>query len=441
MRRRVGEDAVDAALALTEFAQASHLLAHAVLPPAAALRRAAAVFALCGLHRALALAVNPAFFGCERYTEIAAVLEELGSDLGSDDLLAAAGVLAWSGDAKGVYDLLREARDRALDETRSFLAVGALERLARHARAFGDFEVARGAVDEALSLAATRSLPAWRLRCIAAAAQIAVDQDDLDRSGELLDEAAAAAPAADALALLAPAGAAYALLTGDSASAARWSGTATLDAALASQDPAAAIAATAAALAFVGAVPPAGSRLALAVRRALACAESVSDTVEFLGLVARWGSFDQARYAVDVLHAILRPNRRYVEAHWLLARAHLRLREGNRSGTVDSAGDAARAFDAIGLRHWTNEAMLLLVRNDGVADAAPRRRPNAISLTRREQQVAHLIRRGASNREVARTLQISEHTVERHVSSILSRLGLRSRWQIVDTPLQNGAET
>jgi DNA-binding NarL/FixJ family response regulator len=46
--------------------------------------------------------------------------------------------------------------------------------------------------------------------------------------------------------------------------------------------------------------------------------------------------------------------------------------------------------------------------------------------------VAHLIRRGARNREVAHALQISEHTVERHVSSILGRLGLRSRWQIVD---------
>ncbi|MEO6835146.1 MAG: helix-turn-helix transcriptional regulator [Candidatus Tumulicola sp.] len=52
--------------------------------------------------------------------------------------------------------------------------------------------------------------------------------------------------------------------------------------------------------------------------------------------------------------------------------------------------------------------------------------------------MAHLVRRGASNREVAHTLQISEHTVERHVSSILSRLGLRSRWQIVDARTVDG---
>ena len=90
------------------------------------------------------------------------------------------------------------------------------------------------------------------------------------------------------------------------------------------------------------------------------------------------------------------------------------------------------------MRLWANEAMLLLVRRD---DGAPhvRRRPTAISLTRREEQVAHLIRRGASNRQVAHALQISEHTVERHVSSILSRLGLRSRWQIVDVRLSGAS--
>ncbi|MGA8534825.1 MAG: helix-turn-helix transcriptional regulator, partial [Candidatus Tumulicola sp.] len=126
-------------------------------------------------------------------------------------------------------------------------------------------------------------------------------------------------------------------------------------------------------------------------------------------------------------------HRRYLEAHFLLARAHWCFRFGERSDAIDSAGDAARAFDAMGLRRWTDDAMSLLVHQEGSGDAHRRRRSSAFSLTGREQQVAHLIRRGASNREVARTLQISEHTVERHVSSILSRLGLRSRWQIVDT--------
>ena len=84
----------------------------------------------------------------------------------------------------------------------------------------------------------------------------------------------------------------------------------------------------------------------------------------------------------------------------------------------------------MGLRRWTNEAMGLLVSQERAPDRRPRGRFPSYALTEREEQVAQLIRRGARNREVAKALQISEHTVERHVSSILGRLGLRSRWQI-----------
>jgi DNA-binding NarL/FixJ family response regulator len=85
------------------------------------------------------------------------------------------------------------------------------------------------------------------------------------------------------------------------------------------------------------------------------------------------------------------------------------------------------------MRRWMNEAMMLLLRPESESGARRRRgRGDGAILTGREEQVAHLIRRGASNREVAVALQISEHTVERHVSSILGRLGLRSRWQIGD---------
>jgi DNA-binding NarL/FixJ family response regulator len=86
----------------------------------------------------------------------------------------------------------------------------------------------------------------------------------------------------------------------------------------------------------------------------------------------------------------------------------------------------------MGLRRWTNEAMRLLVSQEPAGERRPRARSSGSALTEREEQVAHLIRRGARNREVAVALQISEHTVERHVSSILGRLGLRSRWQIAD---------
>lgn len=50
-------------------------------------------------------------------------------------------------------------------------------------------------------------------------------------------------------------------------------------------------------------------------------------------------------------------------------------------------------------------------------------------LSSREIEVLRLIAQGASNREIGQALVISEGTVKAHISSILSRLGLRDRTQ------------
>lgn len=55
--------------------------------------------------------------------------------------------------------------------------------------------------------------------------------------------------------------------------------------------------------------------------------------------------------------------------------------------------------------------------------------PELAGLTAREREVLCLIVAGASNREIAETLYISERTVKNHITSILSQLNLRDRTQ------------
>jgi DNA-binding NarL/FixJ family response regulator len=50
-------------------------------------------------------------------------------------------------------------------------------------------------------------------------------------------------------------------------------------------------------------------------------------------------------------------------------------------------------------------------------------------LSEREIEVLRLVAKGATNREIAEQLVISEGTVKTHISNILSRLGLRDRTQ------------
>ena len=55
----------------------------------------------------------------------------------------------------------------------------------------------------------------------------------------------------------------------------------------------------------------------------------------------------------------------------------------------------------------------------------------AESLTPRELEVLQLMARGLTNRQIARRLQISEHTVKFHAGAILGKLNARSRAEAV----------
>jgi DNA-binding NarL/FixJ family response regulator len=63
------------------------------------------------------------------------------------------------------------------------------------------------------------------------------------------------------------------------------------------------------------------------------------------------------------------------------------------------------------------------------------------ALTTREREVLELLSRGLPNKLIARRLQISEHTVKFHVSSIYTKLGATSRTDAVSRGVRRGLIT
>ncbi len=60
------------------------------------------------------------------------------------------------------------------------------------------------------------------------------------------------------------------------------------------------------------------------------------------------------------------------------------------------------------------------------------------NLSPREKEVLALVAKGASNKEIAQELYISERTVKAHITSILSQLSLRDRTQVAILATQYG---
>ncbi len=68
-------------------------------------------------------------------------------------------------------------------------------------------------------------------------------------------------------------------------------------------------------------------------------------------------------------------------------------------------------------------------QNAGQAEETIAGNDKLAAISSRELEVLRLIAQGATNREIAEQLVISEGTVKNHISSILGRLGLRDRTQ------------
>jgi DNA-binding NarL/FixJ family response regulator len=64
--------------------------------------------------------------------------------------------------------------------------------------------------------------------------------------------------------------------------------------------------------------------------------------------------------------------------------------------------------------------------------------PRYGQLSPREREIVRLIGRGRTNKEIAKRLSISVRTVERHRSSIMNKLGLQNRAELIAYAVQQG---
>jgi len=128
------------------------------------------------------------------------------------------------------------------------------------------------------------------------------------------------------------------------------------------------------------------------------------------------------------------PNSAVARACLQLFDAYIAQRKGNHSAVNAHANSAVKGFEALRWHLYAEEARSLL---PGFTQTVPVTGTHLLpfadleaGLTLREQQVAGFALRGMSNRAIAAELSITENTVEKHMTAIMTRLGIRSRHQL-----------
>jgi non-specific serine/threonine protein kinase len=181
-------------------------------------------------------------------------------------------------------------------------------------------------------------------------------------------------------------------------------------------------------------------REGLALRREMGDAAGVAQCLEGLATVA--GAQDQAERAARLFGAAaalrasigapLSPTER-ADYEPTLAAARARLGE-----------DAFAAASTEGRVMPLEQAVVyaLAAADPAGAPPSPPREPAVTGhltlLSRREREVAVLIARGLTNRQIADELVITEWTADSHVRHILTKLGVRSRTQVAAWATEQG---
>ncbi len=139
---------------------------------------------------------------------------------------------------------------------------------------------------------------------------------------------------------------------------------------------------------------------------------------------------------VQYLAALPRPVRSLVIAdEWHRAEVIEAFSHGTKGIVTSHGADIQRLSKAVACVHmgqvWANSEQLNHALDYFAARASTGRRDASAksSLSTREREISKLLAKGASNREIANELHISERTVKNHLGNIFEKIGVSSRVQ------------
>jgi DNA-binding CsgD family transcriptional regulator len=117
---------------------------------------------------------------------------------------------------------------------------------------------------------------------------------------------------------------------------------------------------------------------------------------------------------------------------------------GRRDDALEDALAARNAFESLGAAGEVARADAMCSRLQATPESTSARPPESGTtpfdrLTAREREVLKLVGKGLSNPDIARRLGLSQHTVHRHISNILTKLDLPSRTAAAAAAVRSGA--
>ena len=149
-------------------------------------------------------------------------------------------------------------------------------------------------------------------------------------------------------------------------------------------------------------------------------------------IAAARGDVAAAASALEALAGALKGEGLREELLWARLDLGRVLADSDREGAVRAFTDAAALAEEIGAETQQRLAAQEL-RRLGVRAwrrGVEARGTGIAGLSSREFEVARLVASGLTNREVAQLLRISPRTVERHITNVLAKLGLRNRTEL-----------